>query len=107
MYWPNVIFRIPASYIRLKYGKYFNTDQHGTNLVSLRLLLLLYPANHDQLLGGFDSINHSQKHYCGLCMTAAVMLQLSYTEQKFHKMAPLATALITANGIVKHQQKLF
>ena len=38
---PNLIVEIPASlYIRLKYGKYFNTDQHGTNLVSLRLLPL-------------------------------------------------------------------
>lgn len=37
---PNVIVEIPASYIGLKYGKYFNTDHHGTNLVSLRLLPL-------------------------------------------------------------------
>lgn len=37
---PNVTIEIPASYTGLKYGKYFNTDQHGTNLVLLRLLPL-------------------------------------------------------------------
>ena len=37
---PNVIVEIPPSYIGLKYGKYFDTDQNGTNLVSLRLLPL-------------------------------------------------------------------
>lgn len=37
---PNVTIEIPASYIGLKYGKYFNTDQRGTNLVLLRLLPL-------------------------------------------------------------------
>lgn len=36
----NVIVEILVSYIGLKYGKYFNIDYYGINLVLFRLLFL-------------------------------------------------------------------